>query len=328
MAPRKDAGRILSTEKYMTVVVGSVRCVCKMVEKHVWDRGIAALGDRYHRVGSVDDPALLNADCFLQFNILNPYRENRRDRVAAYRYIINSGKPYLVWEEGNFRQIPQYKKFGWWSYLRSGRFNNTIVDVDRWQKIQRNTGIAVEPWAKHGDEIVIMGQLDGDSALMSLYDLGYFTFQQWVEEAIESIRQNSDRTICIRPHPLDKRSYLKNESELRKKYKNVYVSQNYSSTTTLNGGSGLQQDLDKAWCVITYTSNSAIEAVCKGVPVFAMSVESAAWDVAHHSFDDVENLSYSKDVDQWLHQIAYTIWTAEEISKGETWAHLKPVYFN
>jgi hypothetical protein len=312
----------------MKVRMGSIRPIARLIGKRVWDEGVWALGDDYYRFSNVTESALDDMDCYFQFNMFNPYRENKIERIAAYRYIMASQKPFLVWEEGNFRQYPQYKKIGWWSYQRSGRFNNGIVDTDRWQRIVSNTSIDIKPWASPGDEIVIMGQLNFDSALMSLYDAGYYTFSEWVEHTIAEIRKYTDRRVCIRPHPLDKKSYARSETRLNKQYKNVYVSKNFAGKTAVSGGAGLAEDLAKSWAVVTYTSNSAVEAVCAGVPVFAQHPDSVVWDIAHHNIADIENLNYNIEVYSWCHQVAYTMWTSEEIRKGETWAHLKPVYFS
>jgi hypothetical protein len=311
----------------MKVTVGSLRPICKLLGKRIWDEGVWANGDEYYRVGYINDELLADVDCFFQFNIFNPYRENRLDRAACYRYILNSQKPYLVWEEGNFRQYPQYKKFGWWSYQASGRFNNQFVDAVRWRRMRRATGVVVKDWHSPGSEILIMGQLDLDSALIPMYDSGIMEFKQWVEQTIAEIRKHTDRTICVRPHPLDTKNYLSSVKSWNNTYQNVYISSNYEGKNKLNGGSGLYADLAKSYCVVTYNSNSIIEAVCAGVPVFALSQDSSAWDIAHHSLDGIENLDYSIDVTYWCHQIAYTLWTKEEVRKGETWAHLKPVYF-
>lgn len=311
----------------MKVTIGSLRPISKLVAKRAWDEGAWANGDEYYRMGYVDSAELLDVDCFFQFNIFNPYKENRLDRVACYRYIINSQKPYIVWEEGNFRQYPEYKKFGWWSYQSSGRFNNQYVDSIRWKLMQESTGVAVKDWHSPGSEILIMGQLDLDSALIPMYDSGIMSFSQWVEQTICKIREHSDRVICVRPHPLDTQHYEKHVQLWNRAYQNVYLSNNYEGKTKLSGGLGLAADLSKSYCVVTYNSNSAVEAVCAGIPVFALNQDSSVWDISHHTLDQIENLNYSIDVTQWCHRIAYTLWTAEEVRRGETWAHLKPVYF-
>lgn len=312
----------------MQVLVGSIRPAAKLFDKRAWADGIISQNDKYYRFNDTQDPDIDDVDCWFQFNLYNPYHpDNRQDRTAAYRKIQASGKPVIVWEEGSFRQLPQYKKFGWHTYLNTGEFNNHAVDDQRWQKISRANNLHINDWQSPGDEILIMGQMEFDSALISMYDAGYTNFNHWVESLIAQIRFYTDRPIRVRPHPRETRGFEKIASWLDRRYHDVSISDNHAGCTDVSGGAGLYLDLARAWCVITYTSNSAVEAICEGIPVFAMSPESIAWPVAHHDLADIEHLDYGIDTTSWFHRMAWTMWCLEEISAGETWAHLKPVYF-
>jgi len=286
-----------------------------------WIIGIEKHGDTYRDV-EVNDPSLDHADCFFQFNINNPIRDFKPHKRAGYEYILNSKKPFLVLEEGGFRQYQEYKRYGWWSYQNGiGVFNNEEVDDTRWKKFLSSTGLKIKEWKSGGDSIIIMGQVHIDSAVISLYEKGYPHFYAWVEEIIFEIRKYSDRNIFIRPHPGDHMFawLLENAENLDKNYKNITVG---NSKIT-----DLYDDLKNAYCVVTYNSNSAVEALCEGIPVFALDRGSTAYDVAHTDLSQIENLNYSIDISNWCHKVAYTMWTDGEVERGETWAHLKPVYF-
>jgi hypothetical protein len=110
---------------------------------------------------------------------------------------------------------------------------------------------------------------------------------------------------------------------------NVSISENFSvdEANQVFGGEGLFKDLKKAHAVITYNSNSIVEAICDGVPVFALDQGSVAYDIAHKDLSLIENLDRSIDISNWCSRVAYTMWNNKEIERGETWAHLKPVFF-
>lgn len=262
---------------------------------------------------------------FVQFNIYNPYLHyNRQDKSDAYQYVLNSNKPFLVCEEGPLRQLPAYRKWGWKSYKNGiGIFKNENVDDYRWKKIQKETGIVFSDWASPGENILIMGQLEGDSALIEMYDAGYKNFNDYIIEQIKTIRQYTDRPILVRPHPLGAKTFYELEEKLNNAYKNISVSKNYNSNTTLNGGKGLEEDLKTAYCVVTYSSNSSVEAIEKGIPVFTLSSTSSAYDVGHTDLSKIENLDYNIDISQWLNRLAYTVWNEDEVANGEMWEHLK-----
>jgi hypothetical protein len=263
-------------------------------------------------------------DCFIQFNIYNPYINIKA--TPYLKKVLETNKPILVCEEGALRQLPNYKRWGWTSYKNGiGNFNNNNVDNYRWNKIQKDTGISFANWNSLGDNILIMGQLEGDSALIEMYDAGYKTFDDYIIEQIKIIRQYTDRPILVRPHPLNAKTFYKLEKFLNKQYSSISVSKNYNSTTTLNGGKGLEKDLESAYCVVTYSSNSAVEAIEKGIPVFTLSSTSSAYEVGHKDLSLIEHLDYNIDISDWCNKLAYTVWNEDEILNGEMWNHLREI---
>jgi hypothetical protein len=306
------------------IITGFKQIVKKKIEQ--FESGIRRHNDRYISTKYILDHDYIT-DCFVQFNIYNPYlMYNRQEKSDAYKYVLNSVKPFLVCEEGAMRQLPNYKRWGWTSYKNGiGRFNNDNVDNSRWLKIQKDTGINFANWNSLGDNILIMGQLEGDSALIEMYDAGYRSFDDYIINQIKEIRKYTDRPIVIRPHPLGSTSLYKEETLINDIYKNISISKNYNSNTTLNGGAGLQTDFDNAYCVVTYSSNSAVEAVEKGIPIFTLSSTSSAYDIGHKCFSQIENLDYDIDISTWCNKIAYTIWSPEEISNGDMWNHLRTI---
>lgn len=304
------------------IITGFKQIVKKKLEQ--FESGVRQHKDKY-LCTKYDPHKEYNTDCFVQFNIYNPYLTyNRQEKADAYKYVLNTQLPFLVCEEGAMRQLPNYKRWGWTSYKNGiGNFNNSNVDNSRWLKIQKETGIRFAEWNSPGDNILIMGQLEGDSALIEMYNVGYKTFDDYILDQIKQIRHYTDRPIVIRPHPLSATTLYEEEKLINDIYKNISVSKNYSSTTTLNGGAGLQEDLNNAYCVITYSSNSCVEAIEKGIPIYTLSSTSSAYDIGHKDISQIENLDYSIDISTWCNKIAYTIWNSKEIANGDMWEHLR-----
>jgi len=303
----------------MKVLMGGIPPASRS-DRH-WIDGIFSLGDCYQDF-DLSNPNLKDVNCFFQFNINNPIRDFKPHKRAAYEYTLNSKKPFLVLEEGGFRQFREYRRYGWWSYQNGiGIFNNDNVDDARWKKFLSSTNLKIKDWKSSGDSIIIMSQVHIDSAVISLYEKGYPHFYAWVEKTIITIRKYSDRNIFIRPHPGDHMFdwLLENAESLNKKYKNITVGNSKIRS--------LYEDLQNAHCVVTYNSNSAVEALCEGIPIFALDSGSTAYDVAHTDLSQIENLDYNIDISTWCNKVAYTMWNDNEVANGETWAHLKPVYF-
>lgn len=266
-----------------------------------------------------------NADVFVQFNILNPYlKYNRMIKKHAYEYILNSKKPFLVCEEGTFRQFSNYKRFGWYNYKNVlGTFLNEKVDDTRWNAFKKKNNLEIQEWKSQGDYILIMAQIEYDSALIEMYDQGYKSFLEYSVSIIKEIRKYTDRPILFRPHPKD----IVKDFGLLKNLPNVEISQNFSVTDnfTKNGGEGLQKDFDRAYCVVTFNSNSSVEAVCNGIPVFSLDKTSPTYEISYSSLTDIENIKYDIDITEWCNKIAYTVWNEEELADGTMWSHLRNI---
>ena len=303
-----------------TGAVKNVQHVIKGFKKH---------GDVYHLLSDSLDPIAKSADMFLQKNLIKPKYELISDK---YNFILNSNKPFLVQESPSFRQYGRHFRLGWWSYKwEDADCGNENSPPDRWNKFVQETGIRIKPWKSQGDKILIMGQKEGDSSLQNLYQQGYESFYDWVEEIIITIRKYSDREIVLRPHPRNLRRGHKLATRLSKKLNSkITVSENvqiYNEPGGGRGGDGLLNDLKDAYCVVTYNSLSGVESVTEGIPTFAIENGSMVWPIANKDISKIENLNYDIDITQWCNDIAYTQWSKEECGQGLAWAHLKPIIF-
>ena len=70
-----------------------------------------------------------------------------------------------------------------------------------------------------------------------------------------------------------------------------------------------------------FRSNSGVEALLEGIPVFAFDDGSMAWSVCNRSLTDIESPSLP-DRTQWLNDLSYAQWTLGEMKEGLAWRHL------
>lgn len=293
--------------------------------------------DSFAHYDNLINPALQEVDVFIQTNLIK-WKFYIRGRNEQYEYILNSKKPKLVSESPVFRSVTlkdpkmQLQRLGWNSYQHGDcDYNNKNSLPDRWNWMQKEYSIARKDWKKNGDYILLLLQKPGDSSLNKLYiENGYniFRYGDWVKDTVKNIRKHTDRKIIIRPHINQQTNGYKNAERVALEFDNVEVSSNYEWLPEFgaSGGTGLQQDLSNAWCAVTYNSLSSIESVLSGTPVVALDKGCMAWPVAEHSLANIENLSRNHDISQWLYDLSYSCWTAEELTSGKTWEHLKPKY--
>jgi hypothetical protein len=90
------------------------------------------------------------------------------------------------------------------------------------------------------------------------------------------------------------------------------------------GKTKLADELKRAWVLVTYGSNAAIEALLYGVPVIVLG-DGLARPLARTLLEDVENplLPDRKEVARWAANWAYCQWTLDEMKNGEMWNHTR-----
>ena len=152
----------------------------------------------------------------------------------------------------------------------------------------------VKPWRENGNHILVCGQVPWDASV------DHIDFQKWAQHIVEVTNGLTDRPIIYRSHPLGKTPAPFGSRP----------SQNY----------WLEDDLKDCWCVVTFNSNSGVDAIMAGVPAVAMDEGSMILPVST-TISQI-NAPSKPDREQWLNDLSYAQWTPDEIAAGLTWAHL------
>lgn len=157
----------------------------------------------------------------------------------------------------------------------------------------RAEGIRLQPW-KQGKNIVVCGQVPWDASV------DFTDHREWLERTVRGIFLRTDRPVVFRPHP---------KAGLPPIPGAIYSTR------------PLAEDLEDAWCCVTFNSNSGVEAAMAGVPVFAFDEGSMVWPIANKTLDKIENPEMP-DRQQWLSDLCYAQWTPQEMAEGLAWRHL------
>lgn len=155
-------------------------------------------------------------------------------------------------------------------------------------------GIKLKPWRKSGDYILICPP---SPSTTYFYDLQY----DWLDKVTTILSQVTDRPLYIRYKPgvvgVD----------LSKGYaRPINIKHDYPTDPLT-----LEQHFEKAYCVISFNSMAAVQAVCAGVPVITSSISSAA-PVGRTDLTDIEDLIYPER-EPWLYSLAYSQFYVDEI---------------
>tara|TARA_Y100001938_G_scaffold103724_1_gene141606 strand:- start:11795 stop:12706 length:912 start_codon:yes stop_codon:yes gene_type:complete len=203
-------------------------------------------------------------------------------------------KKILILERG-FVKREQYYSIGYNHQNGHADFKNELMPPDRWNKIEKE----IKPYRSKGEHILLCGQLPSDT---SVQDIDY---NNWLRDIVKEITKYTDRPIIFREHP-----------QLRPKHRIHLEGVFYSNNKYL------EQDFKNCWAVVSYNSNSLVEAALAGIPGFAFNKGSMAWTVSNRDLSNLENPNLSFDRNQWAYNLAYTQWTREEMEEGKAWSHL------
>ena len=170
-----------------------------------------------------------------------------------------------------------------------GDYRNKNSPPDRRKKL----GVILQDW-NQGKHVVLCGQVPWDASV------DFTNHREWLEKTARALYLYTNRTVIFRPHPKCKMAPI---------------------TGTVYSTRSLENDLMDAWAVVTFNSNTAVEAVILGIPVFAADAGSMAMPVANAELSRIEDPE-KPDREQWLNDLCYAQWTPEEMKEGLAWRHL------
>ncbi len=227
------------------------------------------------------------------FGVYKSVLERGRQVGSIMAAQTQHGGRHLVLERG-FLDRERYFMAGWNGLNGRADFRNSQMPPDRWNRLK----IPLCPWRDDGAHVVVCGQVPWDASVQ------HIDMAAWCRETIDEIRRRTDRPIVFRPHPAQPQAIELDEG-------GICISRHRS----------FREDLHRAWCVVTFNSNSAVEAAVDGIPVFVADAGSMARPIANESLEVIER-PRMPDRGQWLYDLAYSQWTAREMARGLAWEHL------
>jgi hypothetical protein len=172
-----------------------------------------------------------------------------------------------------------------------GDFKNRGMDDGRWKLL--NTPL--KPYSR-GSKVLLCGQVPWDASI----DVTGTDLVKWLKKTASFIKKITNRDIVFRPHPLADLPSIPGCEHSRRPF---------------------LEDLKDAHCVVTFNSNSGVEALIEGKPVFAFDEGSMVWNICNKSLLNIEEPVYP-DRKQWANDLAYSQWTPQEMKEGLAWRHL------
>ena len=240
--------------------------------------------------------------------------------------IVQNAPCFIMFETPLLRRsvhkVNDYYRVGVNGFLNNqGSFTPNKLNYSN-DRLLNKLKLSWDGWKQNSQgHILMLLQLPGDASLRGpdIYN--------WLNTCIGDIREQTNKKIVIRPHPLSPMRetdlFFKTVTELYMEgIKNIEVSDPSIKS--------LKEDLNGAYCSVTFTSGSAVDSIMAGIPTVATDPGNFAWDISTNFCDEINNvlLEDPKTVQQWLSNLAYYQWDTTEIKSGAVWKHIWEVAFH
>lgn len=237
-----------------------------------------------------------------------PHLEQRRRVIETQS---SRGKHTLAIDSNLFGFLDPADRDRYLRYSLNGIFPTTgyyfqrEIDPARWQEIKSAYGFHERPWRQTGRVILICLQRDGGWSMDGL------SVVSWLDQIIPRIRQQTNRPIVIRPHP----GSLRVIPDVQARWAEIEISSEPS----------IQQDLDRAWCTVTYNSSPGVASILWGVPAFVTDPQynrSQAMPFAATDIDQIEN-PLMPNRSEFYHRLAQCHFATANLADGLAWQFMR-----
>ena len=243
----------------------------------------------------------------------------------------NNGRDLLILERAWLKDRDGYHALTWNGFGGHGQRLSENCPSDRWEKLE----LEFEPWRTEGKHILLCAQVpwdaqvDGSKKDPLAEGVPIGDHVGWISKTIRRIRERTDRPIVLRFHPKVVRMGIRKHFPIDKLKDMVdRISEPKSTRATQLSKhdhqqirSSLHKDLKNCWAMVAYNSNSGVDAVLKGIPVFLSEKCGRSYPFANKDLDDI-NDPVMPDRRQWAQNLAYDQWNNAELTSGEAWCHI------
>lgn len=214
----------------------------------------------------------------------------------AGRHFAEKGREVLVMERSYLPDRFEWTSFGWNGLNGNASFavlepEEQPVAQSRWQSVFRKH--YTPRTEQKGDYVLICGQVHGDASLRDCPDLEHWYWQQ--HKAITS----AGLPVFFRDHPRARGAWAPLVPRLKGE---------------------LDDALRGARCVVAWNSNSLVDAVLAGVPIYAGSPGCMAHAVSQASPVFANPKSF--DIESWAADVSMTQWTLDEVADGHAISYI------
>lgn len=222
-------------------------------------------------------------------------------QMRLIREMQRLNKPVLVMERGFFPIRNQWCALGINGLNGRGKYAPCGDSGERYNRFFKHLDKNIS--VKKDGYYLVIGQVTGDASLNGINP------NVWAQDVVNGLKKRGKKAV-FRPHPIE-------WDRAKRRHQTPFC----PIGATLQSGL-LEEAFLSASCVVTLSSNTAVESVLYGIPTIAMSDISIAYPICSHGLDD----HFINDFDakqKWCYDIAWRQWSLDELKNGDAVEHIK-----
>jgi hypothetical protein len=194
---------------------------------------------------------------------------------------IAEGREWIYADNGYFR--PGHYN-GYYRVTRNAYQHDGggTANPDRWQALGKH----IKPWKRSGKFVMVCPPSAGLAQLRG-FDAGL-----WLADTLAQLKAFTNRELVVRAKPAKGKPTVQ-----------------------------LWDSLRGCHALVTHSSNTAVEALLFGVPVFCTDT-CASYGMGLPDLSRIETPYYPDDRERWVQVLAANQWTLDEMKDGTCWRQL------
>lgn len=225
-----------------------------------------------------------------------------RGEGNIYRWCVDRGKRFFYIDHAYLNRGYDYSRSDpeneWMRITDSGFSWNQweTRSPDRWNNFFHSSHGNLRPWMSNRDAANVL-ILPPSLATQYLFPDSV----NWTEQIVRTVKRNTDRPVVIREKPIQTLLNANNDVVEVKKY---------------DSGKSIEQELDEAYCVLTYNSAVAVQSIMRGIPT--LSNRSGCGLPVSFRIAEIDNPEEPARQD-WLNQLVHHQFRTSEMIDGSVW---------
>jgi hypothetical protein len=255
--------------------------------------GVRMAGDRL-RVSKIEQ--YVDCDVAVMFGLYKKKFPHTKPRRRIWNQHRSQGKPVLVLDSGYVKR-DVYFSAGWNGLNGMAEIQSVDLPPDRWELLDT----PLRQQVRTGSHVLVIGQVPWDASCQ------HASITKWCRKTVAELRDRTSRPVIFRPHPMVDHPY-------RYRVKGVLLS-----------ARTLAEDFQNCHVVVTFNSNTGVDAIIAGIPVLSMDPGSMVYRITDHdlSWIDYPNFPGYEVQRSWAANLAYRQWNVEEFRSGLAWQYLR-----